>query len=180
MPLIFLRADAAMPRAGFMLFVGPKLAKLSSPQAVALLRSLVMYLQYLSLSLDIRLRWPPELLAAFGWLKARQAMGETRLSWREEQHATAGAHSRALTPLRPLVPQALTNGIDLAAPECVSNTWSCACARGPCVRALMRALSGSLVADVHARCAVHLCRRAVCEAAAGRPGVLVRRRVPVA
>jgi hypothetical protein len=56
-----------------MLFVGPKLAKLSSPQAVALLRSIVMYLQYLSLSLDIRLSWPPEVLAAFGWLKVRAA-----------------------------------------------------------------------------------------------------------
>ena len=50
--------------------MGPKLSKLSSPQAVALLRSLVMYLQYLSLSLDVRLRWPPALLSFFSWLKA--------------------------------------------------------------------------------------------------------------
>jgi hypothetical protein len=74
----------------FLLFIGPRLSKLASPQAAALLRSFVMYLQYLSLSLDIRLSWPPALLSFFSWLKA------------------------------------LTNGIDLAAPECVSDTWSCA------------------------------------------------------
>jgi hypothetical protein len=55
---------------------------------VALLRSLVMYLQYLSLSLELRLRWPPALLRVFAWLRA------------------------------------LTNGIQLAAPECVSPAWS--------------------------------------------------------
>ena len=71
-----------------LLYVGPKLAQLSSPQAVALLRSLVMYCQYLSISFDIHLRWPAGLLAFFAWLKA------------------------------------LTNGIQLAAPECLSANWS--------------------------------------------------------
>jgi hypothetical protein len=72
----------------FVLIVGPALSQLASPAAVALLRSLLTYLQYLSLSLDIRLAWPPALLRAFAWLRA------------------------------------LTNGIDLAAPECVSTKWS--------------------------------------------------------
>ena len=71
-----------------LLYVGPKLAQLSSPQAVALLRSLVMYCQYLSISFDLHLRWPAGLLAFFAWLKA------------------------------------LTNGIQLAAPECLAGNWS--------------------------------------------------------
>ena len=75
-------------RAVFLLYVGPKLSKLTSPQAVALLRSLVMYFQYLALSFEIRLKWPPGLLSFFRWLRA------------------------------------LTDGIDLAAPECVSGGWS--------------------------------------------------------
>ena len=70
------------------LVVGPMVAQLASPASIALLRSLVMYLQYLSLSLDIRLRWPPALLRVFSWLKA------------------------------------LTDGIDLAAPECVATNWT--------------------------------------------------------
>ena len=95
----------------FLLFIGPKLSKLSSPQAVALLRSLVTYLQvrtrarglrlllhhmlltvraclclllfpqYLSLSLDIRLRWPPALLAFFAWLKARACARQRGRGW---------------------------------------------------------------------------------------------------
>ena len=47
-----------------------------------------MHSQYLSLSFDIRLKWPPGLLSFFRWLRA------------------------------------LTDGIDLAAPECVSGGWS--------------------------------------------------------
>ncbi len=95
--------------------MGPKLAMLSSPQAVALLRSLVMYLQYLSLSLDVRLRWPPALLAAFTWLKA------------------------------------LTNGIDLAAPECVATNWSCAL-RSPARLALRGAFLSPPCALCHEAC----------------------------
>jgi hypothetical protein len=53
----------------FFLYVGPKLSQLASPQAIALLRGLVMYLQYLSLSFDIQMAWPKELLEAFNWLK---------------------------------------------------------------------------------------------------------------
>jgi hypothetical protein len=83
----------------FIIVLGPKLAQLSSPQAVALLRNLVMYMQYLALSFTIRLRWPPGLLFVFRWLRA------------------------------------LTDGIDLAAPECITDTWSCACCR-PCVHCL--------------------------------------------
>jgi hypothetical protein len=54
----------------FLLFIGPRLARLASPQAIALLRSLVMYLQYLAISLDIRLKWPRDLLSFFSFLKA--------------------------------------------------------------------------------------------------------------
>ncbi len=73
---------------GFLLYVSSMLSKFTTPQAVALLRSLIQYLQYLSLSLSINVRWPAALLRFFAYLRA------------------------------------LTNGIDLAAPECVSNNWS--------------------------------------------------------
>lgn len=55
--------------ATFVVYLGPKLSKLTSPQALALLRSLVSYLQNLSLSFDIRLAWPSFLLSFFSWLK---------------------------------------------------------------------------------------------------------------
>jgi len=73
---------------GMLLYVGPKLTSLASPQALAVLRSLVMYLQYLSLSFSLRLHWPQQLVKAFAWLRA------------------------------------LTDGIELAAPECMVNSWN--------------------------------------------------------
>jgi hypothetical protein len=66
----------------FFLYVGPKLSQLASPQAVALLRGLVMYLQYLSLSFDIPMGWPKELLDAFNWLKTlTSACARARGGW---------------------------------------------------------------------------------------------------
>ncbi len=91
------------------------MSKLASPQAVALLRSLVMYLQYLSLSLDVRLRWPPQLLSFFGWLKAL-TNGCDPPARREFVVVSIYAHSMLSARL----------SIDLAAPECVAENWSCA------------------------------------------------------
>jgi hypothetical protein len=76
-----------------------------------------------SRSLDIRLRWPRALLAAFSWLKA------------------------------------LVDGIDLAAPECVTDAWSCACV---CLKSVEAAHSAIMLADdldsharaSHARCSL--------------------------
>jgi hypothetical protein len=42
----------------------------TTPQAVALLQSLIAFFQYLALSLDVRIAWPAELLRAFSWLRA--------------------------------------------------------------------------------------------------------------
>ncbi len=44
-------------------------AKVATPQALALLRSLGNYLQYLSISLGLNLKWPAALLDFFRWLR---------------------------------------------------------------------------------------------------------------
>jgi hypothetical protein len=72
----------------FILWIGPKIAAATSPEALGLLRSLLFYLQSLSISLGIRIRWPPGMLVAFHWLSS------------------------------------LTDGIQLAQPECLASGWS--------------------------------------------------------
>jgi len=52
------------------LYLGPKIAKIASPQALALIKSLVTYLQVLELSFEIGLHWPQALLDAFAWVKS--------------------------------------------------------------------------------------------------------------
>ncbi len=52
-----------------MLWLGPKISKLTTPQAQAILKNMVSTFQYLSLSLTLRLRWPPELLRFFAFVR---------------------------------------------------------------------------------------------------------------
>ena len=66
-PALILLGIAA---AAIFLYIGPKISQLASPQAVALIRGLVTYMQYLDLSFDISIKWPPALLNAFTWLKS--------------------------------------------------------------------------------------------------------------
>ena len=53
----------------FVLWLGPKISKLTTPQAQAILKNLLSTFQYLSLSLTLRLRWPPELLRFFAFVR---------------------------------------------------------------------------------------------------------------
>jgi hypothetical protein len=73
---------------GALLYASSVISQIATPQAIALLRSLMAYLQYLAITMNIKLRWPPWFLSVFRYLRA------------------------------------LVNGIDLAAPECVSEAWS--------------------------------------------------------
>ena len=72
----------------FALWIGPKIATLTSPQAQAIFKNIISTLQYMSLGFSLHLAWPPGLLRFFSFVKS------------------------------------LTDGINLAAPECVATNWS--------------------------------------------------------
>ena len=54
---------------GLALRLSALVSQVATPQAIALLRSLGNYLQYLSITLGIRLKWPPALLGFFRYLR---------------------------------------------------------------------------------------------------------------
>ena len=53
-----------------LLYVSSVVSQIATPQAIALLRSLVAYLQYLAMSMNLNLHWPPWFLQAFRYVKA--------------------------------------------------------------------------------------------------------------